>query len=134
MGFGRTSSNCGHDLARSYATRPRITPLRLRQVDERELRLQRLWVLLGLRFPILIAPTESRPARHKYGGQAYLLVSGGGSNILYDKRDTREESEFFTAKSHFVILELYPDRIGMTAYGLGGEVLDSCTLQNPSSD
>lgn len=71
--------------------------------------------------------------RLELNGITYI-VSGGGSNILYDKRDTREESEFFTAKSHFVILELFPDRIGMTAYGLGGEVLDSYTLQNPSSD
>ena len=71
--------------------------------------------------------------RLELNGITYI-VSGGGSNKLYGKQDTREESEFFTAKSHFVILELYPDRIGMTAYGLGGEVLDSYTLQNPSSD
>jgi len=71
--------------------------------------------------------------RLELNGITYI-VSGGGSNILYDKRDTREESEFFTAKSHFVILELFPDRIGITAYGLGGEVLDAYTLHLPSSD
>ncbi len=71
--------------------------------------------------------------RLELNGITYI-VSGGGSNILYDKRDTREESEFFTAKSHFVILELFPDRIGLKAYGLGGEVLDSYTLHLLSSD
>jgi len=71
--------------------------------------------------------------RLELNGITYI-VSGGGSNKLYSKRDTREESEFFTAKSHFVILELFPDRIGMTAYGLGGEVLDAYTLHLPSSD
>ena len=71
--------------------------------------------------------------RLELNGITYI-VSGGGSNKLYRKRDTREESEFFTAKSHFVILELFPDRIGMTAYGLGGEVLDAYTLHLPSSD
>ncbi len=71
--------------------------------------------------------------RLELNGITYI-VSGGGSNILYGKQDTREESEFFTAKSHFVILELFPDRIGMTAYGLGGEVLDHYTLHLLSSD
>jgi len=71
--------------------------------------------------------------RLELNGVTYI-VSGGGSYKLYGKQDTREESEFFTAKSHFVILELFPDRIGMTAYGLGGEVLDSYTLPLPSSD
>jgi predicted phosphodiesterase len=71
--------------------------------------------------------------RLELNGITYI-VSGGGSNKLYSKRDTREESEFFTAKSHFVILELFPDRIGMTAYGLGGEVLDHYTLHLLSSD
>ncbi|NOR88652.1 MAG: hypothetical protein GQ524_00205 [Anaerolineales bacterium] len=71
--------------------------------------------------------------RLELNGITYI-VSGGGSNILYDKRDTREESEFFTAKSHFVILEFFPDRIGLKAYGLGGEVLDSYTIHLLSSD
>jgi len=62
------------------------------------------------------------------------IVSGGGSTILYGKEDTREESEFFTAQSHFVILNLYPDRIDMSAYGLGGETLDSYIIPLYSSD
>lgn len=59
------------------------------------------------------------------------IVSGGGSSSLYGKQDKREESEFFTAQSHFVILELFPDRIDMTAYDLGGDTLDSYTLRLP---
>ncbi|TET96318.1 MAG: hypothetical protein E3J30_12025, partial [Anaerolineales bacterium] len=43
--------------------------------------------------------------RLELNGITYI-VSGGGSNKLYGKQDAREESEFFTAQSHFVILEL----------------------------
>ena len=71
--------------------------------------------------------------RLELNGITYI-VSGGGSSSLYGKQDTREESEFFTAQSNFVILELYPDRIDITAYGLGGGTLDSYTLRLPSSD
>ena len=71
--------------------------------------------------------------RLELNGITYI-VSGGGSSSLYSKQDTREESEFFTAQSHFVILELFPDRIEMTAYGLGREILDSHTLRLPLSD
>ncbi len=71
--------------------------------------------------------------RLELNGITYI-VSGGGSRSLYGKQDTRDESEFFTAQSHFVILELFPDRIDITAYGLGGGTLDSSTLQLSLND
>jgi predicted phosphodiesterase len=55
------------------------------------------------------------------------IVPGGGSSSLYHLEETREESEFFVAQSHFVLLELFPDRIELSAYGLGGELLESYT-------
>ena len=71
--------------------------------------------------------------RLELNGITYI-VSGGGSNKLYGKQETREESEYFTAQSHFVILDLYADRIDISAYGLGGKTLDSYTIRLPSSD
>jgi predicted phosphodiesterase len=70
--------------------------------------------------------------RLELNGITYI-VSGGGSNKLYGKQETREESKFFAAQSHFVILDLYPDHVETTAYGLGGEILDSHTLRLPPS-
>ncbi len=71
--------------------------------------------------------------RLELNGVTYI-VSGGGSNKLYGKQERREESVFFMAKSHFVILELFPDRIDMIAYGVDGKSFDSYTLLLPSGD
>jgi hypothetical protein len=71
--------------------------------------------------------------RLELNGITYI-VSGGGSNKLYSQKETREESEFFTATSHFVILELFPDRIDMTAYDVDGEAFDLYTVLLPSRD
>ena len=82
---------------------------------------------------LALAGHDHNYERLELNGITYI-VSGGGSTILYGKEDTREESEFFTAQSHFVILNLYPDRIDMSAYGLGGETLDSYIIPLYSSD
>jgi len=82
---------------------------------------------------LVLAGHDHNYERLENNGITYI-VSGGGSSVLYGKQDTRVESEFFTARSHFVILDLFPNHIDMTAYGLGGEALDSYTLHLSPSD
>ncbi len=56
------------------------------------------------------------------------VISGGGSLTLYDLGEALPESEFFAKQTHFVLLEIYADRIDLQAIALGGEVLDQATI------
>ncbi len=97
--------------------------------------IQQAWVPLfeEANVALVLSGHDHNYERLELNGITYI-VSGGGSYSLYGKQDTRDESEFFTAQSHFMILELYTDRIDITAYALGGGTLDSYTLHLSLND
>lgn len=61
-------------------------------------------------------------------GSITYIVSGGGSNTLYEKGEAVLESQTFAMKTHFVLLDLYPDRIELQAIALDGSILDQATI------
>lgn len=56
------------------------------------------------------------------------IVSGGGSATLYQKTRDLPESQVFARKSHFVVFEVYPDRIDLKSIALGGDVIDQTSI------
>jgi len=56
------------------------------------------------------------------------IVSGGGSATLYEMENQLPESQFFAQRTHFVLVEIYGDRIELTAIGPGGEVFDQAVI------
>lgn len=56
------------------------------------------------------------------------IVSGGGSAVLYSLTAALPESQFFAKEHHFVLVEIYDDRIELQAIALGGQVIDRATL------
>ena len=60
-------------------------------------------------------------------GLAYI-VSGGGSTSLYNQGQPYPGSQFFNAESHFVILDIFTDRIEVRALNAFGEIFDEATI------
>lgn len=56
------------------------------------------------------------------------IVSGGGSATVYQKTKSLPESQFFDTISHFVVFEVYPDRIELKSIALGGDVIDQASI------
>ena len=56
------------------------------------------------------------------------LVSGGGSSILYASGPTLPESQVFARQTHFVLLEIRPDGIELSAIALDGSVIDTDSI------
>ncbi len=69
--------------------------------------------------------------RLEVNGITYV-VSGGGSTSLYPLSLTHPNAKAFERRSHFVLLELYRDRIELTSIARGGEILDQTTLPLPA--
>lgn len=57
------------------------------------------------------------------------VVSGGGSATLYQSGQILPESLVFARETHFVLMEIYEDRIELRSIALGGELLDQATIQ-----
>ncbi len=77
--------------------------------------------------PVVFSGHDHTYERLSVEGITYL-VSGGGCSILYNLVQQREESQFFARRNHFVILEIYADRIELQAIALDGEVMDEVTI------
>lgn len=56
------------------------------------------------------------------------IVSGGGSATLYKQQNDLPESQFFARRSHFVYLELYPERADLKAIDANGEVIEQLSI------
>lgn len=65
--------------------------------------------------------------RLEVNGITYV-VSGGGSTSLYPLSLSHPNAKAFERRSHFVLLELYRDRIELISIARGGEVLDQTTI------
>ncbi|MEJ2605378.1 MAG: metallophosphoesterase [Anaerolineales bacterium] len=69
--------------------------------------------------------------RLEVNGITYV-VSGGGSTSLYPLSLAHPDAKAFERRSHFVLLELYRDRIELISIARGGEVLDQATIPLPA--
>jgi hypothetical protein len=56
-------------------------------------------------------------------------VSGGGSSTLYAQGERLPESQLYVRKTHFVLLEIYTDRIELQAISKEGDVLDQAVIE-----
>lgn len=79
------------------------------------------------RVPLVLSGHDHNYERLQIGDLTYI-VTGGGSTALYDQTTTLAESAIFVKQSHFVVLEIYPDRIELQAVAAGGEVIDQATI------
>jgi hypothetical protein len=70
--------------------------------------------------------------RLSHKGVTYL-VSGGGSTSLYPLSKPLAFSETFHARTHFVQLSIFPDRIEIRAEALDGTVLDEAQIPLPKA-
>jgi predicted phosphodiesterase len=56
------------------------------------------------------------------------IISGGGSATLYQEGQALPESQVFARRSHFVVFQVFPDRIDLQAVALGGDIIDQTTI------
>ncbi len=80
--------------------------------------------------PLVLSGHDHNYERLVVNGITYV-VSGGGSSTLYAQSVTLPESQIFARRTHFVLLEIYADRIELRAIALGGEELDRTTIPLP---
>ncbi|MBN2547716.1 MAG: metallophosphoesterase [Anaerolineales bacterium] len=59
------------------------------------------------------------------------IVSGGGSSIIYAAGEILPQSQIYARRTHFVLVELYADRIELSAIDKNGELLDRWTVETP---
>jgi predicted phosphodiesterase len=95
--------------------------------DGAALRTEWLPLFEASRVPLALSGHDHNYERLTAGGTTYI-ISGGGTTVIYDQSITLPESMFFIKKTHFVLLEIYSDRIDLQAVALGGEVLDQTTI------
>jgi acid phosphatase len=77
--------------------------------------------------PLVLSGHDHNYQRQDVSGITYI-ISGGGSGVLYDQNSSPEYSRIFSKQMHFVMLEIYPDRIELQAIGLDGTVFDQVVL------
>ncbi len=61
-------------------------------------------------------------------GNVTYIVTGGGSSTLYALGERQPESQVYHRRTHFVLVEVYADRIQLAAISKEGEVIDQATL------
>lgn len=77
--------------------------------------------------PLVIAGHVHAYERNQLGGVTYV-TSGGGSSALYGEGERLPETQAYVSRSHYVIVDLYPDRIEIMAIALNGDVLDQTVI------
>jgi acid phosphatase len=90
---------------------------------------ERFWVPLFVEghVPLVLSGHSHNYERLEVNGVTYI-VSGGGSSALYGEGVTHPFSRVFAVQTHFVLLEVYADRIDLTAIALGDAVIDQVTI------
>ena len=81
----------------------------------------------GANVPVVFSGHYHHYERSMESGVTYI-VSGGGSSILYAKGETLPQSQIYVPKTHFILMEIYSDRIQLTAIGLDGVTIDQTAI------
>jgi predicted phosphodiesterase len=77
--------------------------------------------------PLVLSGHFHHYERLSANGITYV-VSGGGSSTLYAQGSSLPESQIFIPRTHFVLLEAYPDRIELSAIAKEGDPFDRATI------
>lgn len=77
--------------------------------------------------PLVLSGHDHNYERLVANGITYI-VTGGGTSVIYDQTIPAPESAIFVKQSHFVVLDIHPDRIDLRAVALGGSVIDQATI------
>lgn len=77
--------------------------------------------------PIVLSGHDHNYERLIVNGITYI-VTGGGSSVLYPLLNRLPESQFFARETHFVLLEIYPDHLDLSAITCEGKILDQATV------
>jgi predicted phosphodiesterase len=90
---------------------------------------QSSWVPLfeAANVPLVLCGHEHYYERLIVGGVTYV-TSGGGSATLYVPGEPSPGSQIAVRLSHFVSLEIYPDRIALQAIDVSGWVIDQAII------
>jgi len=100
--------------------------------DGKALRLDWTPLFEAARAPLVLSGHDHNYERIILDGVTYL-VSGGGSPVLYRESERVEGSQTFHRKMHFVLVQVFQDRIAITAIDIDGNVLDQTTIGLSSS-
>ncbi|GMR11115.1 MAG: hypothetical protein BMS9Abin28_1939 [Anaerolineae bacterium] len=100
----------------------------LHRNDGKALRLKWGPLFEAAQVPLVLSGHDHNYERIERNGVTYV-VSGGGSPVLYRQTDRVEGSRKFYRRMHFVLAEIYQDRIELMAIDNGGTVLDRTTIQ-----
>ena len=80
--------------------------------------------------PVVFSGHYHHYERSLESGVTYI-VSGGGSSILYARGETLPQSQLYIPKTHFIMMEIFSDRIQLTAIGLDGGAIDQVSIPLP---
>ena len=90
---------------------------------------QRDWVPLfeQASVPIVFSGHDHNYERLSFKGIKYI-VTGGGSRVLYPLNTPLQHSEYFAQITHFVLLEIYPEYLELSAITTNGEIIDQVVV------
>lgn len=97
-----------------------------------QLPVRRSWhpLFAAAQVPLALSGHSHHYERLQAEGITYI-VTGGGSSILYAPGEVLAESQVFARRTHFVLLEIHPDRIDLAAIDRDGEQIDQATIPLP---
>ena len=72
----------------------------------------------------LILSGHDHNYEHLIEGNTHLVISGGGSHSLYGQVASLPNLLHFSRRTHFVLVEVYSDRIKLQAVDSTGKVFD----------
>ncbi|MGF1505489.1 MAG: metallophosphoesterase [Anaerolineae bacterium] len=100
-----------------------------RRTDSDSVPVRQTW---GAKFGAANVPVAFSGHDHNYErliiGDTTYIVSGGGSNSLYDMESEMEGSQYFEKVSHTVWVTIHADRIELQAVAADGRVIDTALI------
>lgn len=99
---------------------------------EDQLAIRQFWhpVFAEAQPPLVFSGHSHHYERLAADGITYI-VSGGGSGTLYAAGDILPQSQVYGRRTHFVLVEIYSDRIALTAIDKDSEVFDTFVIPLP---
>jgi predicted phosphodiesterase len=94
-----------------------------------QLPVRQFWhpVFVSAHVPLAFSGHSHHYERLEADGITYI-VSGGGSGILYAPGEILPESQVYARRTHFVLMEIYSDRIELSAIDKEGELFDQAII------